>query len=554
MTEDINISEEITVIALNEYNELIKELKEKKTKYIKGKKVIPNNLAGDIIFKDYNPETASGINRGFLVIHDKTEDIYRYDAREGIYKDDGLLMIAAIVSIILDDKASKHWIFEVIAAVRRFLDIRIRREDLNNTGLVALKNCLYNPKTKEILKFDKKYHITNKLNIDYDEKAECPKILKFLSEIHNENDISIIQELFGYCLYPKYEYHNIFFFIGNGRNGKSTELSLLRRFIGDMNVSSVSIHDLINCPFMSAQLFGKLANISADIGMTRIKDAGIIKQLSGNDKILGQHKFGQPFEFINYAKLIYACNEPPIIDDRSDAIWSRMIHITFPNTFIGEKADPKIIDKISTKEELSGLFNWAMIGLNRLITNGKFSYSKTTEENIHEYDRKSNQILAFVEDCLEFSEDSYEEKEAVYKKYIEWAKINKTRVVANNKFPILLKDTLPGIYDTRKMVNNNRINIYMRVMFKGTEGNSIEDTTQQNNETPQTKIEDILKERENQMESLQDKINNIKNGIEYNGGSMSIDDLYRDFGNDIIDKCIYEGILIKLPNGNIGIG
>ena len=43
------------------------------------------------------------------------------------------------------------------------------------------------------------------------------------------------------------------------------------------------------------------------------------------------------------------------------------------NIFVGEKADIKILEKLTTPTELIGFLNWILEGLKRLLTNGRFS-------------------------------------------------------------------------------------------------------------------------------------------------------------------------------------
>ena len=52
----------------------------------------------------------------------------------------------------------------------------------------------------------------------------------------------------------------------------------------------------------------------------------------------------------------------------------------FNKVFTEENADPNIIEKLTTEDELSGLLNWSLEGLNRLIERGHFLQTKTTEE------------------------------------------------------------------------------------------------------------------------------------------------------------------------------
>src|SRR5207302_7003645 len=115
----------------------------------------------------------------------------------------------------------------------------------------------------------------------------------------------------------------------------------------------------------------------ADLPDNILKSAGTFKMLTGGDSIMAERKFGHPFLFKNYAKLMFSCNKVPEVQEDSDAFFRRWIIITFPNKFEGANDDRDMLSKLTTPEELSGIFNWALKGLKRLQQQGwQFSNSR----------------------------------------------------------------------------------------------------------------------------------------------------------------------------------
>jgi len=51
--------------------------------------------------------------------------------------------------------------------------------------------------------------------------------------------------------------------------------------------------------------------------------------------------------------------------------------VDFPFKFLGAAADKTLLSKLTTEQELSGLLNKTLEGLNRLKQNGDFTYSRT---------------------------------------------------------------------------------------------------------------------------------------------------------------------------------
>jgi len=76
----------------------------------------------------------------------------------------------------------------------------------------------------------------------------------------------------------------------------------------------------------------------------------------------------EPMKFRPYAKHYLAMNQAPIITDNSHGMWRRIWLIPFPRTFTEKEMDRNLESKLAL--ELSGIFNWALEGYNRLRRNG----------------------------------------------------------------------------------------------------------------------------------------------------------------------------------------
>jgi putative DNA primase/helicase len=317
--------------------------------------------------------------------------------------------------------ATKHFLSEVLGHVQRST-YRDRSSFDNNPRLLNLVNGLLDLETLEFRAHDSEVLSVVQLPVTYDKEAECPAFLKFLSEVAYPEDSKIIQEFFGYCLWKQYLIHKAIMVIGDGANGKSTCLNVLKALLGAENTANRSLQDIHNRRFAVADLYGKMANIYADLPDAALTQTGIFKMLTGGDTISAEYKFKNPFTFVNYAKQIYSCNRiPKVLDDDSTAFFRRWILITFPNTFQGEKENKNKLAELTTPEELSGILNWGIDGLVRLHTqNWTFTYSKSTEQIREEYIRKSDPVAAFVMDCLLQKSNATTEKGKLYQAFVEY--------------------------------------------------------------------------------------------------------------------------------------
>ncbi len=180
--------------------------------------------------------------------------------------------------------------------------------------------------------------------------------------------------------------------IGKGSNGKSTFLRIIDHLLGSKNISHISLQDLAGDRFASAGLYGKLANTFADLKSDKLVSTGNFKMLVSGDYIRAQKKFQNPFEFQNYAKLIFSANEIPQSEDRTYAYFRRWIILFFEKVYEGDDNDTELVYKLTTPEELSGLLNLALIALRQLIKDNQFVHADDIATIEREYNLNASTV------------------------------------------------------------------------------------------------------------------------------------------------------------------
>ena len=398
-------------------------------------------------FKFVPQEVAAAIaSKHKFATHRFSHVIYVYG--DGSYTFDGEELIREEVRTLLGDEAKEGRVNEVVAHIRE--TTYTQPEKFNPPlNLINVKNATLNIETQEATPHSPDVIFLNELPVNYDPAAGCPKIIKFLSEVISEDDIAVIQEIVGYCLLRDYRFAKAVMLLGEGSNGKSTLLNLITALLGEKNVATPSLQDLIYNSFAKGSLFGKLANIHADIPSTRLKHTGIFKMLTGQDIIWADVKHLKAFEFKNHAKLIYSANELPQTDDTSEAFWRRWIVIDFPNTFPDDdpKTDPTILDKLITPEELSGFLNWALEGLRRLLSQNKFTTTKTREQVEREWIARTDSLRAFIAEQVTFNPDYFVTKDGLFEAYCDFCDERELIVIEKAMVGRRIKVLLPKILE-----------------------------------------------------------------------------------------------------------
>ena len=395
----------------------------------------------------------------FLKTLRDTEEVIYYE--EGYYHYEGEAIIRAVSEKIFGEHLNSYRVNEILNHIRR--STYIKREELNNDlWTLNLENGLFNIETFEFCPHTPNLLTTIRIPLTYDSTATCPEIDKFISEIVYPEHVKLIKEMIGYCLFHDYTYQNWFLLHGDGENGKSKLLSLIGKFLGEENISSIGLQDL-NQRFAPVNLYGKSANVVADMSDADLKRTARLKQLTGGDLITAEPKFKNAFTYFNFAKLIYSCNKVPLTEDKSRAFFRRVIFIPFPNRFVvGENADENILKKLTTEKELSGLFNIAVESLKNITGNGGFSGYLTAEENEELYERASNPVYGFFHDCCEIDVEKYVIKMEFYDGFCEYCKEKKIVAFSEKKFTQEMK-LLTRMEDEQKTVEKG----YRKRVWKG---------------------------------------------------------------------------------------
>lgn len=419
-------------------------------------------------------------NHIYTTRDDEKSEMWIY--REGIYIPQAKTYIKEICRELLGKVYTVSLGNEVIAKIET--DSYIEQDEFfenNNTEEIATQNGVLNILTRKLTNFTPNKKFFNKLPIEYLPEAECPNTIShFKAVLKYEDDIPVIEELFGYLLLRDYKIEKAFMFVGTGRNGKSKTLELMKRFLGIDNCASIPLQQLEDDHFAMGELFNKMANIAGDLDKKALKHTGAFKTLTGRDLISAARKFLTRVKFTNYAKLIFACNDLPTTYDLSHAFFSRWVVLEFPYTFVtqeeynqtivGERTnhkiqDPDIINKIATPTELSGLLNLALRGLERIMDNGDFSYSKNTEEVKRLWMRKSSSFQAFVMDCVEEDWEHKLPKSELRKLYSKYCRNHKLSKQSDKAIKIILETTI-GATDERRSIEGEQVPVWVGIKLK----------------------------------------------------------------------------------------
>lgn len=404
---------------------------------------------------------------GKTLLHDKfaeflknEENIVKITGQLHIYKD-------GIYSSNLNDiEKSMIKYIPILTKSKRsevlsYLELIAPSVELSSPSHIVVSNGLLSIETMEVEEFTPKYISKNKIPIAYNPVAYNETMDKTLNKIacNDKNLRYLLEEMIGYCLLRRNELGKSFILTGQGSNGKSTLLDVIKALLGHENISSVGLNEL-GQRFKTAELYGRMTNIGDDISNNYIEDNSLFKKLVTGETVNVERKGKDPFDFDNYSKLIFSANEIPRINDTSNGLMRRLVIVPFNAKFSSKDSDfdPFIKDKLLSNESLEYLLNKAFIGLLRVLSNRKFTEVAAVEDELREYEKVNNPVLAFLEEDFKIENESNND---VYLKYTTWCLDSGLKKLSKVQFG---REICKYGYDVKvKKINGKSMRVFVKV-------------------------------------------------------------------------------------------
>lgn len=341
-------------------------------------------------------------------------------------------------------KAFKHQSFKPTKgaknSVKEYLESQLyvdaERADQGDQ-YINLRNGLLNLETYELEEHDPDLYLTSQLPFEYDPDAECPHWLACLDQWLVRPDdapdtelIALLQEAIGYSLTADTHHEKAFLLYGPASSGKSTVLKVIQALAGDTHLN-LDLNNLNSNQYQLAQLPGKrVVTCSEALATSKLHDS-LFKQLVSGECMMVRPIYQAPFEMIPQAKVFWAANELPDVQDRSNAVYRRLAVLPFLTSIPDEQKDRHLIEKLH--EEISGIFNWALEGLKRLETNGDFTQAERSKQAVEDYKYSNDVERQFIDEECVTSPDYEIRSSDLYRAYKSWCEVNGHRPKSSSK-------------------------------------------------------------------------------------------------------------------------
>lgn len=368
------------------------------------------------------------------------------------------IAIRACLTPEMDIRLNKQRIADVVHRIISNPRLQVNHDDFDqHTNLINFKDCVYNIETGCTHPHKPEYMFTSYIDADYGMESSLRVYYKgkqtgniffdFLEDC-TEGDllkIKSLQQLTGYIISNEWRAKKFFVLLGPPHTGKSIWLELWRSLIGPKHTTAMSLNQLGESRFMTAELFRSKINISAEMDENgSIKGTDIIKTITGGDLLTAEKKGRDPFQFHGKTKLIAAGNYMPRLAklDGTSAFTDRMLFLIFNNSIPEERRDKSLMAKILSDKTL--LVRWAIEGLLELKENELvFTESKEASQFKQQYINELNNVPGFLnERCIveKNNHDLKVQRKHLYPAYLDYCKDNE-RALTKEEFFAEVKKT-----------------------------------------------------------------------------------------------------------------
>ena len=266
-----------------------------------------------------------------------------------------------------------------------------------------------------------------------------PMWSKFLDEVVVKDNLtpdrelqSLLQEMFGYSLLQTTKAEKTFFLVGEGANGKSVMLNILRKVVGESNCSSKSIEALTTDRFATSGLIGKTVNICSEEESDYIK-SDKFKAIVSGEPIDIERKFGEAVSGRFSVKFIFATNEMPTFSGFNNGLLRRMVIVPFKKTIEESLRDVDLSKKLEA--ELEGIVSWAIEGARRLVERKyRFILPEACKLKEEEFKENLSSSISFIKENYIIDETCFISNLDLYGSYKIWAKDRGIKAVKLQRF------------------------------------------------------------------------------------------------------------------------
>lgn len=290
--------------------------------------------------------------------------------------------------------------YNLVTAVTEYAKIKVAQPDdiwdADPDYLVCRNGALYIP-TRTLEAHRPELYATSGVNYDYNPKKTALAWTTFLLDLAENTSpavVGFLQEFAGYGLTTDTSHEIAVWLYGPPGSGKSTFLTGLEAMLGS-RAGLLGLADIERSQFALADLPGKTLAIATEQPSDFIASTHKLNAIISGESITVDRKFRDAIKITARCKLAWAMNELPRVSDPNSGLFRRVKVVEFP-VIPESRRNPNLKEDIKT--EGAGILNWALEGLDRLRSRGRFDVPPEVSEATQHFKDNNDIPARFVEE------------------------------------------------------------------------------------------------------------------------------------------------------------
>lgn len=340
--------------------------------------------------------------------------------------------------------------------------------------LLCTESGVINLKTQEIQEFNKEDMISNTTTFEIDTENKPKLFEKFLMELCNNNKelFHFLHKAFGYSITNSTREQKMFILKGDGNNGKSLLLDVVKTCIGAYGITCKP-------QFLTEQNFG--TNNTEEVARLKGKRMAVIEEIKAGDKMdeqlvksytsgignqVARFLYGHNFEFLLTCKLWMATNYEPIIRGIDKGIWRRICLIPIEVDFTGRE-DKDLREKLL--KEAPQILGWLLEGYKLYMKEG-LDEPEIVKNATDNYRQESDIVAQWISECCEVNPNYFERSSILFENHNYYCKQRELKtnitIFGRNMAKKFRKERYPeGIVYIGLRIRKDQANLKKKVIY-----------------------------------------------------------------------------------------
>ena len=312
--------------------------------------------------------------------------------------------------------------------------------------LFNMKNGMVDLNAGKLIPHDSKYMSTTQSKFEFNICNNYKFAENFFNQLAcgNEQDINYFKDALGELLVEDNRFEKMHFHVGNGGNGKSELLNIMKMIIGQSNYTAIGVHDF-DKDFQIIRLKDSMLNVASESQAHDKKCEEVLKAAVSGEELTGSWKGKDFIDFKTRAKFHFAMNKLPGISDKSNGSERRILICKYNAKFVDKPTGaPNEIQRILgykniLRDHINEFINIAVSHRLKVIKQNYITEPSASKQLFKKVKQANNPILTFIEKEMKgifFTGETH----SLYNRYKGWCIDENHRPLTKTNFEMEIND------------------------------------------------------------------------------------------------------------------